>query len=239
MKSVYFLISITLFILFIYGCDKEMYVEPKSYVKENTNKVFINSSPQGASIYLNGRVTGQFTPDTIKWLAEGNQEFNLKMKYFLDTSFTINAVPNTTNSYMVDYSRSERMLGKINCISTPKGAKVYLDGQYTGFTSPVVLGRLLPGHYSIKYESPEYRKDSVSIIVQSNQTTLSSVQLEDTLDIITYSIKNAKIPSNNITSVVEDRSGNMWFGTGMDGLLKFDGKNFYSYKAGKRLFRSF
>ncbi|MBJ2172770.1 hypothetical protein JBL43_00880 [Aureibaculum sp. A20] len=45
---------------------------------------------------------------------------------------------------------------------------------------------------------------------------------------LTYLTTKDGLPSNRIVNIIEDKSGNLWFGTGA-GLSKFDGKTFTNY----------
>ena len=45
---------------------------------------------------------------------------------------------------------------------------------------------------------------------------------------LVYLTTNDGLPSNRIVDIIEDNSGNLWFGTGA-GLSKFDGKTFTNY----------
>lgn len=211
------------------GCEKDVYVEPKSDSVNIYTRVYIESNPAGATIYLNGKTTGRVTPDTVKWLTEGDYQITLKKQYFWDTTFTASAINSKITTFYVDYYQSERMLGQISCTSNPSGAKIFLDNVYTGKTTPYVLTKLLPQVHRIKYECPEYRKDSVDVIVKSSSIVPCGLSLEDTLDVITYNMANSGLPSNDFTCLAEDREGNMWFGTSTEGLLKYDGKKFYRF----------
>jgi sugar lactone lactonase YvrE len=224
-------ISVLVFALIARGCEKEVYVEPKSDSVNTYTRVYIESSPEGATIYLNGKTTGRVTPDTVKWLTEGDYQVTLKKQYFWDTTFTASAINSKITACYIDYYQSERMLGQISCTSNPAGAKIYLDNVYTGKTTPYVLTKLMPQVHRIMYECPEYRKDSVDVIVKSSSIVPCGLALEDTLDVITYNMTNSGLPSNDFTSLAEDKEGNMWFGTSTEGLLKYDGKKFYRFTA--------
>ena len=82
-------------------------------------------------------ILASFTPDTIRWLTDGNKHFTLKMKYCFDTSFSIQAEEHKINNYKVDYSKAYRMLGRIKCTSKPSGAKIYIDNVYTGVNDSI------------------------------------------------------------------------------------------------------
>lgn len=233
MRSIYHCITIVCIILiavFIESCKKEVFVEPQADSEViSYQKIFINSSPAGANIYVNGRTTGLVTPDTVKWLNEENYQITLKKKYFWDTTFSISAQKNLVSSGYVDYYKSERMLGQIECGSIPSGAKIYIDNVYTGKVTPAVISKLIPKIYSVKYEYPEYRKDSLDIIVESRSKVQCGISLEDTLDVITYNQKNSNLPTNYYSCIGEDNKGDIWIGSQGDGLLKYDGKKFTLY----------
>jgi hypothetical protein len=47
--------------IFVSGCDKEISVTPPEQPPQN-GKLFVNSDPPDAYIYLNGKNTGDLTP---------------------------------------------------------------------------------------------------------------------------------------------------------------------------------
>lgn len=215
------------------SCEKEIYVAPEIEESGITyTSIFIGSNPVGATIYINGRTTGLVTPDTVKGLAAGEYQVTLKRNYCQDTTFALNAINNKVTSGYIDYYQSTRMLGVINCVSEPAGARIYIDNEYTGMVTPAVITKIIPNSHLVKYEYPEYRKDSMNVLVYSSSAARCSLTLDDTLDIVNYNIVNSRLPSNDVTCVAEDKDGNMWFGTSADGLLKFDGKNFNRYTSG-------
>lgn len=230
LKYVNYIFFILLFIL-INSCEKEVFVEPSSISKVQYSLVYITSNPQGAEIYMDGKTTGAVTPDTIKWLEEKNHVVTLRMKYYFDTTFTVNSKISQPLSISIDYYKSERMLGSIICTSKPAGAAVYLDNINTGKVTPVTLSHLLPKEYSVKFDFPEYRKDSISVILKSMETKNANALLDDTLDVIKYVKSNSGLPQDLITGVAEDKNGNIWLGTGSEGLVKFDGKKFTNFRA--------
>lgn len=214
------------------SCSKEVFVEPKPDSQGNEKGIiFIDSRPPGASIYINGKNSGQVTPDTVKWLPEADQNITLKKHLFWDTTFTVRASQTAAQQVLIDYYTSERMLGTIVCNSAPQGAAVYLNGINTGKVTPAILSKLIPKEYNVVVEYPEYRKDSVTVMLESRMVKNVHLELDDTLDVIKYTTKNSGIPSDAITGIAEDKHGNLWIGTGSNGLAKFDGKKFTHYKA--------
>lgn len=236
-KYLNFCFFLLLFVL-INSCEKEVFVEPDSTSRVQYSRIYIESNPQGAEIYMDGKTTGTYTPDSVKWLEEKGHVVTLRMKYYFDTTFTINPEINKSLDIFIDYNKSERMLGSIVCTSKPTGAAVYLDNVHTGQVTPVTLSHLPPKQYSVKFDYPEFRKDSVSVIVKSMETKSANVVLDDTLDVIKYLTSNSGLPQDYITGVAEDKNGNIWLGTGSEGLVKFDGKKFTNYRAGNSSFVS-
>jgi hypothetical protein len=69
---------------------------PESPPANSTGKLFVQSNPPGAHIYLKGINTGKTTPDTIKNLEQGIYNGFLALQYYDTTYFTANVFNNTT-----------------------------------------------------------------------------------------------------------------------------------------------
>jgi hypothetical protein len=224
----YFFLFVSLTLL--NSCEKEVFVEPKSVSTASYMLVYINSNPKGAEIYVDGKKYGTLTPDTIKWLEEKNHSVTLRMQYFFDTTFVINPALSQSAGVFIDYYKSDRMLGSIIFTSQPAGAAVYLDNVNTGKVTPVTFTHLIPKVYSVKYDCPEYRKDSTTITLNSMKTEKVYIELDDTLDVIKFTTLNSDLPQDVVTGLAEDKYGNIWIGTGSEGLAKYDGKRFTKYR---------
>ncbi len=160
---------IQLFFLFS-GCDDEISSSKPDEFLEN-NKVFIDSNPRGAQIFLDGRNTAFVTPDTLKWLDVMSYDATLKMKYFRDTSFQISAASDETNEYFIDYTTNFAMYGSVKFISTPSGADIYFDGILTGKTTPDTLLHVFPGEHIVVFELENFLPDTFKVYVYSLTTT--------------------------------------------------------------------
>ncbi len=219
------------------SCQKEVFVESQSGNESfNNGKMFIESKPAGALIYLNNKYTGYTTPDTIKWIPPGEINVKLKKTNFYDTSFTVRIGTSVTENVLIDYYGNPRMYGSIECISNPAGAVIYLNNQNSGRVTPTVIRNLIPDTYTVKFDYPEYKKDSLTLTIRSMVTSRAVVTLEDTLDIVTYFPENSGFPAIRINDFAEDKNGNIWIGTASYGLVKFDGKKFTTYRYGSSSF---
>jgi len=61
--------------------------------------------------------------------------------------------------------------GSIHIVSTPPGAKVYLDGVDTGFVTPVTLNDISTGPHSVKLELYHYKTKEEDVLVLAGETT--------------------------------------------------------------------
>ena len=223
--------AVILISLSLQSCEKEVFVEPRNDSGNIPNNRFsVISSPPGASVYIDGRISGFITPDTINWLPAGNHSITLKMENFLDTSFNVLIKENELSSVLIDYYRNPKMLGEIRCTSTPAGAKIYIDNQFTNRFTPSNFSGLIPRKYLVRYDLPEHRQDSSVVTVQSSKIKNLNITLEDTLDIITYPVY-----AYSLNCIGEDKKGNIWVGT-TDGLSQYNGKKFVTYHQGDKDF---
>lgn len=225
LKVVLFYTSI---LLSISGCGKEVSTSP---VDEAIPQAFlyVDSEPMGSAIYLNGKNTGRNTPEYIPYLEEGRYQISLKKKYFRDTTFTITLTNNDTLNIYVDYFQNPLMFGKITFNSAPINAQIILDDSITGLQTPAVINNLVPGKYVVKYKLYNHRDSELDIVVESNKTTASYMQLRDTSQWVDYQITNSEIQSSLLTSVDVDDNNVKWIGTSNLGLVSFDEIDFNNF----------
>ena len=80
------------------SCEREISVSGPHEYETGIANYYVSTEPQGATIFVNDKNTGLFSPDTIKWLPEGVHNFVLNMDPFLDYPFEAEVVNNLTNS---------------------------------------------------------------------------------------------------------------------------------------------
>ena len=214
--------------LLIFGCGKEVSTSP---VEEEIPQAFlyVNSEPIGSTIYLNGKNTGRNTPDYIPYLKEGRYQITLKKKYYRDTTITINLISNDTLNVFVNYFQNPLMFGKISFNSAPINAEIILDDSITGLHTPASINNLVPGKYVVTYKLYNHRDSELDIVVESNKTTASYMQLRDTSQWVDYQITNSEIQSSILTSIDVDNNNVKWIGTSNLGLISFNEVDFINF----------
>lgn len=210
------------------SCEKPVYLgisEPE--IIQNA-KIFIDSKPTGANIYLNGKNMGLNTPDSITWLNSQVYSVKLTLPLYKDTMFYVETIDGLVKEVFVDFQKDLKNLGKLYCNSTPQGAKIFINDSITTKTTPNTFEELIPGNYKVKYTYPEHRPDSMNIIVSGAKTVFVNLTLEDTSKWVSYNTSNSKISDNYVTEIVFDNDNTLWVGT-YSGLNSFDGKNWKHY----------
>ncbi|GJQ61819.1 MAG: hypothetical protein SCALA702_08720 [Melioribacteraceae bacterium] len=216
-------------LLFLYSCEREVTRSTAIDVKPINGKIFINSSPEGSEIYLNGKIQGKYTPDSLNWLPAEEIPITLKRPNYRDTTFLMLPKVDSVESIFVDYFANPMMYGRIKCITEPAGAGIFLNDSNTNRVTPDTLHNLVPGNYNIRFEKVGHRSINFDYLVTSNETVGNFYAMEDTTVWVTYSSDNSPLPDNNIFAVENDKYGNIWVASENYGLIKYDRKNWEIY----------
>jgi len=206
---------------FFSSCDKEVSVTPAE-PPPPTGKLFVDSEPQGAFIYLNGKNTGNITPDTIEWLEEKEYLLTLKKRLFKDNSVSIHVAEDSLTSYFLNYYTVYGIYGKMQVDSNPRGVEIFLNGVSTGQYTQTTIENLFPGTYNVKFKHPGYWDDSLSVEVTSGLTTHTYIALVDTIIWVTFRESNSGLPGNYINHIAIEDGGIKWIATKGSGLVKYD-----------------
>lgn len=232
-----FLFNIFICLLFlglISSCDKEISVTPLDPPPAN-GKLFVNSDPQGAQIYLNGKNTGDLTPHTIEWMQDGQYVLKLKKNLFKDYSTTVFVKKDSISSFFLDYHNLSGVNGNLLVSSDPLGAEIIINGVSTGKFTKTTISNLFPGNYSVKLKLEGYSSDSISIDIKSGITASSFITLRDTSLWVNYNKNNSGLPDNFINHIAIENGGIKWIGTGAGGLAKFDDISWTVYNTSNSL----
>ncbi|OGU66975.1 MAG: hypothetical protein A2499_17515 [Stygiobacter sp. RIFOXYC12_FULL_38_8] len=222
-----FLVAVGILIVFV-SCERDVFTGYEEIEEVENCKIFIESDPSKALIYLNGMNTGKKTPDTLSWLSSGENKITLKTNYYDDTTATVDLVKNKMSHLFINFEANSRGLGKINCTSYPQDAAIFFDGLPINSKTPFTIKGVKPGTHYIKYKYPMHREDSVSVTVYGDVMTSAFITLEDTTKWVSYNKKNSPILSNTINCIAADKKNNIWFGTDK-GLSRKNGSKWTNY----------
>ncbi len=226
MKSVIklFLSGLLLLSIFI-SCDREVYTGFTEPVILSNCKIFVESNPDSASIYVDGKNSGFITSDTIKGLSEGIHYITLKKNLFKDTTITIELSSSDKKSLFIDFYNNPSNFGTIYVNSNPVGATIYLNDKNTGYLTPHNLTSLFVGKYKVKCNLPLHRSDSTIVTVTYGKIQSINFNLDDTSKWVNYNISNSELSSNHLSSLAADMN-NVWIGTRDKGIMKLHGNQF-------------
>ncbi len=223
------LIPTLILLLLTNSCEQLVSVSPPPGEVTNTALLFVNSNPSGANIYINGKIAGEITPDTVKWLNEGNYALTLKKDLFRDTTLTINVSRDSTSIVNINYLNAPNMRGSIYSDTSPLGASIFLNDSATGKTSPASLENLIPGYYNVTYRKTGYWDYKKIIAVESNKKTYDFVSLNDTSTWITFNSSNSELTTDFLHCIALDNSSVKWIGSFGGGLFRFDEREWINY----------
>ena len=210
------------------SCNKAVTVSSPDTPPPN-GFIFINSNPRGFHIYLDKKQRRRATPDSLMWLNTGTYLFTLKKDLFFDTSFTVSVVEGEKHSVFVDFTKNPSIKGKINCISYPSNAEIFINDSSTGLHTPNTLSAAMPGYYYIKFRIKDYRDDSILIAVSSGNTSFCKSVLVDTALWLDYTTSNSGIPSDSLSCITIDKNNVIWAGSYHNGYFSFNGTTWRLY----------
>ncbi|MFP6907002.1 MAG: PEGA domain-containing protein [Verrucomicrobiota bacterium] len=133
----------------------------------DSGKVTFNSTPSGASVFIDGRNIGN-TPVTQDRIAKGSHEVEFRMDGFADykESLTIQSGTVDTMSAVL-----EPKPGSLRIVTIPDGARVYVNNEFRG-EAPIELTDLAPGDYRVRTEVEGYEPDVKTVTVQNGRETI-------------------------------------------------------------------
>ncbi len=130
--------------------------------------MYVQSSPAGAAIYLNGNFQG-YSPMTIPNLAPSTYSMKATLSGYSPDSQMITVYSGQTATYYPNLQSSPqppRNTGTVSVTSNPSAALVYVDGSYQGKTPLTVT--LYPGSHSFRLSLPGYNDYSTTVYVNAN-----------------------------------------------------------------------
>jgi hypothetical protein len=141
----------------------------------NYGSMFVDSTPQGADVYMDGNYEG-VSPVTISGVSEGPHQLELHLAGYEVLTTTENVIGGqgtTVNLVMVSYSSSSET-GSVDITSNLPGALVYLDGIYKGSIQYGTLFNIIavsPGSHTLLLHLPGYTDVTQTLQVNTGQIT--------------------------------------------------------------------
>jgi len=131
----------------------------------------VNSSPQGAEIFLDGKSVGH-SPMKLESLACGTVSLRLSQPRYVEWKEKVELTPDQPGSVQAQLRRGQ---AKVLITSAPSGAKVYVGGRAVGQTP---LTRDFPAYTRAKLQvvAPGYRP-SVTYVYPKDKLTRVAVRL--------------------------------------------------------------
>lgn len=151
-------------------------IVPRDY---NFGKVFVESVPEGAHIYVDGYYTGYSTPYAIDGLSDGAHLIEVSRPGYIREGKEILLTPDeaeydeTVKIYLEDY-----LYGSLEVNSNPAGARIYLYGKDTGKITPFTFRYMDIGDIDIKVVGDETSETLEDIVIKPYEITTVDVDLD-------------------------------------------------------------
>ena len=152
----------------------------------------MESTPDGAQIFLSGTNTNKLTPSTIQNLQEGVHNFTLKLNGYNDTTFNVTIVRNQQVTKNITLTK-EITTGSVLLESNPSGAQIFLAGNNTNKLTPSTIQNLEEGNYQFTLKLTNYLDTTFNITIIRNQQVSKNIDL--TPEILTGSLSISSEPS--------------------------------------------
>jgi len=173
MRKYLFILLLPVFAVLITACSEDL-----TSPNQETGKgdVFIQSTPAGASIFIDSINTNKVTPDTIKNLDANTNKIKLVLDGYFDTSFTITVKKDiTTIPPIITLKKQPLGKGNVYIQSDPSGAAIYIDGVNTNRVTPDTIKNLEEGTRNVKLVLGAYTDTSFTVIVKKGMTIVPSI----------------------------------------------------------------
>jgi len=152
------------------GKTRELNIE----LKPITGSIFVSSTPSGASVYLDNVYMKANTTCMLSKVVVGQHTIKLTKSDYFDFISNVSVSDSSTPTYLHENLTG---YGSIDISSDPDGAKVYLDGKYTGETTPANISKVALGNHTIKLTKFGYFNATENVSVSVGRTPPVDVNL--------------------------------------------------------------
>lgn len=150
---------------------------------ETTGRLGISSAPTGATIFVDGQPTSQFTNATITNILPGDHTFTLSLTGYNSTTGSFSIVEGMTTYVYSALSTLDPVTGGISIWSAPPGADIWINGvqqldtNNQPLTTPSTITNISPASYDITLKLSGYIDYNKTIDIIAGQTAYLSIAL--------------------------------------------------------------
>lgn len=170
------------------GNTQHIYAVLSSISPENAIRV--SSVPSGAAIYLNGLYQGETMENgyfPITDIRTGQHTILLRLSGYNDyqetislpegQSITITADMEVGSGSATSTTIPSAETGKLALSTSPPGAKIFIDGSFSGRMTPATISAIPAGTHTIRLQLAGYAPAEATVTVTVGQTTSLSLPL--------------------------------------------------------------
>ncbi len=144
--------------------------------------ISVNSTPQGAEIFINGKDTGLKTPSKVKETQAGTYEVTVKKAGYESATKTVNLKNGETVSVNFELKAPG---GYLSIVSHPGGAEIFIDGHNKGIKTPNMIKNVPAGAHTVTLKKAGYKSATVKVEVNAGKT----VSVDLSLQKVVYTLK--------------------------------------------------
>jgi len=166
----------------------QVFNEVKSQFKPpvKTGSISVKSTPQGASIYLDGKLQSDKTSAVIKDVEVGAHSIKLSLEGYDDLEKSTTVQANQTAEVTGALTEIEKQRARIEPVkkagaifveSEPPAADIYLDEALQKSKTPATIEDVAPGIHALKLSKLEYQEWTLQVAVEAGKTSRLSAKL--------------------------------------------------------------
>ncbi|MBA7598847.1 hypothetical protein ES703_05872 [subsurface metagenome] len=138
--------------------------------------IAVNSTPAGASVLLDGRLTGQKTNCLLADVAVGSHTVNITLEGYIQATQTVEIEGGDTATVNATL---QVVPGFLQVNSTPTGAAIWLDDENTGEITNHLFTGVRPGSHKVKLVLEGFFEWERTVEVKSKDTTIVEANLAE------------------------------------------------------------
>jgi predicted Ser/Thr protein kinase len=142
-----------------------------------SHRVDVKSAPSGATVFLDGKLVAGTTPTVMTVTDDDFHELRVeRVGYEVLTSFL---KPEDRQPSLELTLEPEKEPRGVISIDGPSGAEVWLDGAYTGFSTPTLGMRIPVGDHAVELRSGNLRSSPARVAVHQGESVHLLLTLVD------------------------------------------------------------